>query len=252
MSIKIVGWGKHYENYRTRELRKIAWIPIPNHFDSDGYTELLSHPNGAAHLGAWCALLQVASRCHLGTIPHDPTGKYRDSAKYDPSENPFGRGVLVRENGSDHDVSSLTRMTRIPENVWNEALPRLLYIGWISDYDIGTETLPMPHRDTTDVVPTNYPMKGKERKGKEEEKTSAPTRNTESVPQIVFDFTSELWKNISDDLVAKWQDAYPAADVERELLKAGEWLIANPAKRKKNYRRFLVNWLARVQERGKG
>jgi hypothetical protein len=82
----------------------------------------------------------------------------------------------------------------------------------------------------------------------------APTRRTSAVPSINFNFSglTENWENIPDELVEKWQEAYPALNVERELLKAGEWLIANPTKRKKNYRRFLVNWLARGQERGKG
>jgi predicted phage replisome organizer len=80
----------------------------------------------------------------------------------------------------------------------------------------------------------------------------APTRAAPSVPAIAFDFTSELWEHIPDALVDKWQAAYPAANVERELIKAGEWLVSNPKKRKKNYRAFLVNWLARCQERGRG
>ncbi|GAH01811.1 unnamed protein product, partial [marine sediment metagenome] len=29
-----------------------------------------------------------------------------------------------------------------------------------------------------------------------------------------------------------------------------EWLLANPDKRKKNYRRFIVNWLTRTQDKG--
>jgi len=29
-----------------------------------------------------------------------------------------------------------------------------------------------------------------------------------------------------------------------------EWLLSNPKKRKKNYRRFITNWLTRSQEKG--
>ena len=48
-----------------------------------------------------------------------------------------------------------------------------------------------------------------------------------------------------------WAKAYPACDINTELAKAGEWIIANPAKGKKsNYRRFIVNWLSRSQDRG--
>jgi hypothetical protein len=31
--------------------------------DGDGYTELVDHDDGAAHLGAWCAIVQIASKC---------------------------------------------------------------------------------------------------------------------------------------------------------------------------------------------
>ena len=29
-----------------------------------------------------------------------------------------------------------------------------------------------------------------------------------------------------------------------------EWLLANPSKKKKNYRRFITNWLTRTQDKG--
>lgn len=81
---------------------------------------------------------------------------------------------------------------------------------------------------------------------------AAPKRKTASVPLINFDFATELWENIADAQVDKWQDTYPATNVERELKKMAEWLLSNPTKRKKNYRRFITNWLERTQERGKG
>uniref|UniRef100_A0A6M3IMX1 Uncharacterized protein n=1 Tax=viral metagenome TaxID=1070528 RepID=A0A6M3IMX1_9ZZZZ len=39
------------------------------------------------------------------------------------------------------------------------------------------------------------------------------------------------------------KDIYPQVDVERELNNMYMWLDANPRKRKKNYKRFIVNWL---------
>ena len=106
--IKIVDWETRYENNRTRDLKRMQWVPMPNRHDGDGYTTLLDHPNGAAHFGAWCALVQVASRCDE-------------------------RGALLRHGAGGHDSASLARMTRIPEAVWLEVLPRLLSIGWIED-----------------------------------------------------------------------------------------------------------------------
>lgn len=103
---RIAAWSDHFENNRTRELKSLDWVPIPNKHDGDGYTELLEHPNGAAHFGAWNAIVQVASKC-------DP------------------RGTLLRDGRKPHDSQSLARITRLPALVYDEALPRLVHIGWL-------------------------------------------------------------------------------------------------------------------------
>jgi len=51
-------------------------------------------------------------------------------------------------------------------------------------------------------------------------------------------------------VIERLQLAYPACDIERQAAAAGEWIIANPTKQKKNYHRFLCNWLSRAQEKG--
>lgn len=128
--IQIVDWGKHYENNRTRELKRMTWVPLPNKHDGDGYTELISeHPNGPAHYGAWCALLGVASKC----LP---------------------RGTLVRQSGEPHDEVSLARITHIPADLWKEALPRLAKVGWIaiSDGVTSQEGAGIPQEGADDVA----------------------------------------------------------------------------------------------------
>jgi hypothetical protein len=99
-------WATNFENNRSRELKRLDWVPIPNRMDGDGYTELLDHPAGASHLGAWLALVQVASRC-------DP------------------RGTLLRDGKRPHDFASLARISRIPLAIFEEAIPRFLQIGWL-------------------------------------------------------------------------------------------------------------------------
>jgi hypothetical protein len=104
---RIVDWDDNFENNRTRDLKRLAWVPIPNSHDGDGYTELLDHKSGAAHYGVWCAIVQVASKC-------DP------------------RGTLMRDGARPHDAGSLSRMTRIPAPLIQEALERLTHsVGWI-------------------------------------------------------------------------------------------------------------------------
>lgn len=68
--------------------------------------------------------------------------------------------------------------------------------------------------------------------------------------QITYDFLANEWVGISDEKVADWAAAFPAVNVERQLIRAAEWLQANPKQKKSNYARFLFNWLSRAQEKG--
>ena len=140
--IEIVDWERHYENNRTRELKKMQWVPMPNRHDGDGYTQLLDHPRGAAHFGAWCALVEVASKCDV-------------------------RGTLMRDGDKPHDEASLARITRIPEKVWKEALPRLLNIGWIKGYTIPHNGATFPQEGAGKSQVVAIELNGMERKGKE-------------------------------------------------------------------------------------
>lgn len=142
---KIVDWGKCYENNRTREMRRMSWVPMPNRHDGDGYTQLLDHPNGAAHFGAWCALVQVASKCDE-------------------------RGTLMRSGGIGHDPESLERITRIPVKVWSEVLPRLLQIGWLQDLGLPQEPAECP--PTESQAPAEK-CPSRERKERKEQNGSA-------------------------------------------------------------------------------
>jgi len=110
MTYKIKDWDKHFENNRTRELKRLLWVPFPNKQDGDGYTELIMQKDGAAYFGSWCAICQVASKC-------DP------------------RGTLLRDSKKPHDLTSLSRITRIPIKVLRPAIERLLNIGWLESYD---------------------------------------------------------------------------------------------------------------------
>ena len=78
--------------------------------------------------------------------------------------------------------------------------------------------------DILSALPDNLAtIESKERTKKE--KSSAPTRRTESEP-ILYNFSDSLWYGITDAQVALWQEAYPAVDVELELRQMGEWCKA--------------------------
>lgn len=116
----IRNWSLHFENNRTRDLKELRFVILPNKHDGDGYTELLDHPNGAAHYGAWIAIVQVASR---GQHPAGGCGIVPGCCEC--------RGILLRDGAKPHDPASLARITRIPEKVFKDVLPRLVAIGWM-------------------------------------------------------------------------------------------------------------------------
>jgi hypothetical protein len=76
-------------------------------------------------------------------------------------------------------------------------------------------------------------------------------RERDKKKNICYDVASRRWHGIEAVDMESWATAYPACDINTELAKAGEWILANPTKGKKsNYRRFIVNWLSRAQDRG--
>lgn len=65
-----------------------------------------------------------------------------------------------------------------------------------------------------------------------------------SKPKIQWDGTDFT---IPNSFYAAWDKAYPEVNVDREINKAAAWLIANPKRAKKDYARFLNNWMGRAK-----
>jgi uncharacterized protein YdaU (DUF1376 family) len=61
--------------------------------------------------------------------------------------------------------------------------------------------------------------------------------------KIRFDTSVNQLKGITKEQLKGWEDTYPGLDLNHELLAMEQWLIANPSKRKKQYERFINNWL---------
>ncbi len=108
---KIKDWDTNFENSKTRQLKKLNWLPISNNLAGDGYIELIEKKDGPALFGTWIAVCEAASKCKI-------------------------RGTLVRDNGEPHNPKTLARITRIQEKlivnmldvcqkdpIWIEAAP---------------------------------------------------------------------------------------------------------------------------------
>jgi|Deesub1362A_J573_1020465.scaffolds.fasta_scaffold00107_44 hypothetical protein len=82
---------------------------------------------------------------------------------------------------------------------------------------------------------------------------SFPVKKSKSSPQVSveFDFENKTWIGITDELIEYWKKTFPAVNIQSELKKMGAWLVANPTRKKKNYKRFIYNWLARAQDKSR-
>lgn len=131
---RIRNWSTIFENNRSRELKRMEWVPVPNRHDGDGFTDLLSRDNGIALFGAWVLMLQVASKCDdRGTLAR---------------QNPAGGCDDVR---LPHTAESLARITRCPVDVMRKAITVCLEIGWIEAISMETqEIITIPHNPAPD------------------------------------------------------------------------------------------------------
>jgi len=79
---------------------------------------------------------------------------------------------------------------------------------------------------------------------------SADAVRTRAKPAVSWT-ADEGWAGITDTDRSEWAAAFPGAVLAQELAKATAWLRANPKRcGKRNWRRFIVGWLQRCQDKG--
>ena len=65
-----------------------------------------------------------------------------------------------------------------------------------------------------------------------------------------FSSSSGCFEGIEKKDVEEWKEAFPEIVVQREIVKAQQWLKANPSKAKKKlWRKFLIGWFTRANEK---
>ena len=163
---RIVDWEKLYENNRTRELKNLQWVLIPNKQDGDGYTALMDHENGPAHFGAWVAILQIASKC-------EP------------------RGTLLRGCGKPHTPETIGRMSHLPAGLCRDALDRLTSdeIAWMEVVDESVVysdlgSIPQQGAGLCDAYQNGTERNRREKNRKESAKSAADKPSFEDEDQI--------------------------------------------------------------------
>lgn len=67
-------------------------------------------------------------------------------------------------------------------------------------------------------------------------------------PQISFSQEARQFENISARDMEEWQNAYPSANIRKELAKMVQWVLSNPKRTKRKWRNFITNWLAKTED----
>lgn len=106
MIYRIKNWNEFYENNRSRTVKDLTWVPIPNRHDGEAYARLMSQKDATIHFTVWILLLQVASRCQP-------------------------RGSLLTSSCQPHTPESLALKTRSKVEWFEKSLPFLVQIGWL-------------------------------------------------------------------------------------------------------------------------
>jgi hypothetical protein len=160
--LRVRDWDRLYENNRSREMKRTNWFPAPNDLSSDRYVGLVSHEHGAAHLGIWVAILMVASRA----MPQ--------------------RGLLAKDDGHPHNAESLALVTRMPAQLVDDALQRMLRLRLleIAGPEASPTRDPPPHPNAgipqdAAVSPQEGAVEGKGREHHHQEEKGTEKKGTE-------------------------------------------------------------------------
>ena len=108
---RVKGWAAIYENNRSRTVKELRWVPVPNKFDGEGFKRVMQHDRASDIFAAFILILQVASRCQP-------------------------RGTLIRD-GRPHDAASLALKTG-GRREWFEIALEVLSspeIGWLEVFE---------------------------------------------------------------------------------------------------------------------
>ena len=158
---RVKDWDKYFENNRTREMVKMAWVPVPNKHDGEGFQRIMREKDGMVIYGCWHLILQVASKC------------LRE------------RGTLLREDGTPLDAEAIAFKTG-----WRSSADIQRALDFLSSAQIGwlelvtADGIPIPHLPAgIPHLPARNGIEGKgiERKGK----TIAPDKPPRKKDEVI-------------------------------------------------------------------
>jgi predicted phage replisome organizer len=241
-------------------LSEIHWVKLSTEmFDDEKIKAIRSMPSGDSVCLIWIKLITLA-------------GKTNDHGQIYLSEDiPYTDTLLANSIGHPIEVvrlalSTFKRMGMI-EILSND---RIALVNWEKYQNIeGMERVRQLAKERTrkyrerllltcDVTVTPRDALDSELDSdsdidKKTSTSSSPTSipKSDPKPKLFYSFDESVWYGISDEQVKLWAEAYPAVDIDLELRQMGEWCKSNGARgHKQDWRKFIVNWLKRSQDRG--
>lgn len=189
--LAVTNWNAQFENNRTREMKRMAWVPVPNKHDGLGFTELIDHDEGMAHLGAWLIVLQIASKCPQ-------------------------RGLLIDDRNRPIDCRMMARVSRGEKAVFESAIPRLVDIGWLSYIEIDEKS---EASEITGFTSGCDEAAGKLRDNAEEQNRTEGTERNAAAGKNALD---DLLKDLRSKIRSRWQvERWVANSLLDRLLRFG-------------------------------
>lgn len=206
---RISKWDEVYENNRSRTVKDLSWVSIPNRHDGENFSLIMAHKDGATIFAAFILMVQVASRC-------------------------APRGTLIRDNGKPHTAITLSAKCRCPVSWFETAIP---YLETETDWlQVVANVDEPPQRQETDSLLTLACQSGDEggegKEGKEGRDRNGAGHGTQPT---------------AEDLISRFaaDPTYTGIDVRREFGKMKNWCSLN---RKEPTAKRFINWLNRAEK----
>lgn len=233
MSLEIVDWDKHFEKADSRKRLSLYWVAMPNKHDGLGFRRIMRHPQGMTIFGAWCLLVQIASKCPK-------------------------RGLLQSADGVALSADDMALKTGASADGFLTAFPVLLEVGWIKGtYNKSADTSADDASESAVNADRRPPHNSTEQDSTEQTKdiSSEPLQAHEPEAVIMsFPVTGKArqW-DLKETLYRQFCESYETLNVMAEMKKALAWTIANPTKKKteRGMGKFLVGWLNRAVDSGR-
>ncbi len=235
-------WDNLFEVAQSRRNRKShSWVAMPNKHDGKTFRRLMDRADAVEVYGAWCLIVQVASKCPTRGVLADADGPLTAddlSLKTGGKAKIFEKSLEVL---SSKDIGWLSRANMKSTDTGlrecSESAPRVLG-PTVPDRTLPNHTIPDLKLHSSEATGT------------------PPSESPPPLPPVMdFPCVGEKpnWE-LAESQRADWAALFPDLDILAECRAAKAWLAANSERRKtaNGMRRFLVGWFTRTQNRRGG